>query len=86
MLVGFRTANSCYEMQGDMIRRLEGVNDPTPRQGPDGEWKTFSSISEIAIGLPVVINWRYNEEKGVDECTITSAVTEIIASMEEHFE
>ncbi len=65
---------SVYEVAPDrkQIRRLEGTHDPTPRQGPDGEWKEFISISQISIGSSVLIGWRIkgNTLQG----TLTSSV------------
>jgi hypothetical protein len=56
----FRTeSGSIYELDraGEQVRRLEGQKNPTPRQGPDGEWKKFSSCSEVRVGHPVLIQW-----------------------------
>ena len=44
-------SGSVYEADlGEMkIRRLNGVKDPTPRQGKDGEWKAYKSLSSHPI-------------------------------------
>jgi len=38
---------SIYEVDfgNNRVRRVSGVNKPTPRQGADGEWKTYMSVS-----------------------------------------
>ena len=68
------TQNSTYEIDPERqrIRRLEGRNQPTPRQGADGEWKHYAAISPIMVGLPVRILWT------VTEGTRLSPVQEIV--------
>lgn len=72
----FTTENSTYEIDDRRIRRLEGVNTPTPRQGGDGEWKPFHAVSEVTVGLGVVIIWRFVD--GVAQATCTSPVRQVI--------
>ena len=52
-------SGSVYEVNTDskQIRRLNGVKDPTPRQGPDGQWRTYSDITPIKVGSSVAIFW-----------------------------
>lgn len=40
-------SGSVYEVDHDnkRVRRLSGVKDPTPRQGKDGEWKTYVELN-----------------------------------------
>lgn len=75
----FWTHNSIYEISEGRIRRLIGAFDPKPRQGPDGEWKEFLTISKPVIGQSVTIIWRIVEKDGksVAESTITSAVVHV---------
>jgi hypothetical protein len=70
----FCTVNSTYEIDQEhhCIRRLEGRNQPTPRQGADGEWKHYAAVSPIIVGLPVRILWT------VSEGTRLSPVREIV--------
>lgn len=74
-------SGSRYELDlvGGRIRRLAGTHDPTPRQGPDGEWRCYESVSDVAVGQPLVVVWRTGDD-GVAECTITSAV-DAVASL-----
>jgi hypothetical protein len=80
-MITFTTrTGSVYELQLDgngldsgEIRRLTGVNDPTPRQGPDGEWNQFTwSDGKPIVGQPYLIGWRI--EGGVMKSTVTSEV------------
>ena len=52
-------SGSRYEVDQNKkrIRRLLGSMSPTNRQGKDGEWKQFFSISPIVEGKSVVIIW-----------------------------
>lgn len=59
------------------IRRLTGTHAPTVRQGPDGQWRSFTAVSDHVVGEPLVVVWRVREEDGVAECLITSPVTEV---------
>jgi hypothetical protein len=78
MIESFATYNSVYEIDwgNSRIRRNSGTNDPTPRQGNDGVWKSFASISQVILGENVLIVWRYvgTGDDEVAESTITSAV------------
>jgi hypothetical protein len=67
------TRNSVYEINevDHMIRRMNGVNDPTPRQGADGEWQKYSTIAPLLDGLMIV--WGINAD-GSAASTWTSAV------------
>lgn len=78
-MMQFWTHNSIYEVSDGRIRRLMGAFDPQPRQGPDGEWKEFLTISEPTLGQPVTIVWRIVEKDGnlVAESTITGPVTHV---------
>ena len=52
-------SGSVYEVNTDskQIRRLNGVKDPTPRQGPDGQWRAYSDITPVKVGNSVAIFW-----------------------------
>ena len=71
-------SGSVYEIDtlGRRIRRLEGSHEPTPRQGEDGEWREYQSISEVDEGKAVLIVWRY--EGDIAKSTITSDVFRLI--------
>jgi len=71
----FKTeSGSAYEVDpgGKCVRRLHGALEPTSRTGSDGIWKTYESLTEIRVGMPVLIIWFGAE------CTVTSYVTEIL--------
>ena len=80
----FFTENSLYEvdLNSNMIRRLTGSKDPTPRQGKDGEWKHFVSISNIEINTCALIVWAITED-GTNQATMTSPITKIDSTVEE---
>lgn len=73
-MIFWTLSGSVYELDRprEQVRRLEGSKNPTPRQGQDGEWKKFTSCSEIRVGHPVLIQW----ERG-PKSTLTSVVTMI---------
>lgn len=50
------------------IRRIQGMKKPTPRQGEDGEWRTYTSVN-ITIGESLFILWNMD-----GQATITSPV------------
>jgi hypothetical protein len=52
-------SGSIYEVNTDskQVRRLNGVKDPTPRQGPDGQWRAYSDITPVKVGSSVAIFW-----------------------------
>ena len=59
-MISFTTeSGSVYQVDPiqSRVRRLEGNASPLPRQGKDGEWKEYWTISEIEVGLPVCIIW-----------------------------
>jgi hypothetical protein len=72
-MIFYTESGSIYELDkpNNRIRRLEGVVNPTPRQGPDGEWKTFEHCSPVRKGKGVLIQWE-----GV-RSTLTSPVKTI---------
>jgi hypothetical protein len=59
-MIFYTISGSIYELDRDKnrIRRLEGVENPTPRQGADGEWKTFEHCNEVREGYSVLIQWE----------------------------
>jgi len=69
---------SLYEIDeaANRVRRLIGVKNPTPRQGNDGEWKTYEDHSPIVIGQSVLLWWAV--ESGVGKSTVTSLVKRIL--------
>jgi hypothetical protein len=58
-MIFYTESQSAYEvdLQNKRVRRLRGAADPTPRQGKDGEWKEYTDISPIVVGLSVAIFW-----------------------------
>lgn len=67
-------SGSTYEVDDvqQRIRRLNGLRESTTRQGTDGAWRQYESISTIEAGNPVLIQWE-----GV-KCTLTSAVVDVV--------
>lgn len=53
------SSGSRYQLDqaNNRIRRLSGNADPTMRQGKDGDWRTYFSISPIVKGNSVSIVW-----------------------------
>jgi hypothetical protein len=74
-------SNSLYEInqKTKQIRRLVGLNNPTPRMGADGNWKDYQSISEIIIGQSLIIVWETLLEDGRStyRTTMTSPIKSI---------
>lgn len=54
-------SGSVYEINetDKQIRRLTGIKDPTPRQGKDGSYRSYSAIfpDPITVGEQVLIVW-----------------------------
>lgn len=54
-------SGSVYEVNTDskQIRRLNGTQDPTPRQGKDGQWRAYDEIAPNPpkVGASVAIKW-----------------------------
>lgn len=73
----FSTLNSVYEvdLEEKRVRRIEGREAPTARQGPDGVWKTFDCVTEIKVGGPVLFSW--GELNNVLKTTLTSDVEKV---------
>lgn len=72
-MIFYTESGSVYELDkvNNQIRRLEGVESPTPRQGLDGEWKTFEYCTDVREGRPVLIQWESSRS------TLTSPVKTI---------
>lgn len=82
----FITASgSTYEVNTDskQIRRLTGVNDPQPRQGKDGEFKSYKELL-LKLNTSAIICWDPATTAPLDPnrpgtpTTITSVVIKII--------
>jgi hypothetical protein len=71
-------SGSRYELDPatSRIRRLSGSHDPTPRQGPDGAWRTYEALGPLEVGAQLVVVWRTGDD-GVAECTVTSPVATV---------
>ena len=67
------TVNSVYQINeaDHLIRRVSGANDPTPRQGVDGEWQAYESIQPHFGALLIV--WAVTSDC-IARCTWTSNV------------
>lgn len=89
----FTTATgSVYEVNTDskQIRRLTGVKDPTPRQGKDGEWRTYIDTTPIKVGQQLLIRWGDDTEASPEGkileadgmAVIKTTITSPVASIE----
>ena len=91
MIVQYKTYFSTYEVDTEkkLVRRMEGVFSPTPRQGEDGEWKEYHWIgypwdagAPPAVALYTtsvkgnIIVWSVDEDTGAMYSTLTSDVQE----------
>jgi hypothetical protein len=80
-------SNSTYDIDiaNKRIRRLNGNNEPQPRQGQDGEWKTYAAILPTIpqVGEILIIFWTKDaplfqgSDKNAKPCTITSAIESV---------
>lgn len=75
--VHVRTRNSLYEVdrENKRVRRLTSNHDPTPRQGPDGEWTSFEEVVGLQPGVSMVIIW--SQEDAVPKTTRTSTIQSV---------
>jgi hypothetical protein len=72
-------------MDAKKVRRLNGVKDPQPRQGKDGEWREYVSLlpEQPTIGSSLFIFWDIKTtpllpgSDGGAPATITSAIATI---------
>jgi hypothetical protein len=75
---------SLYEVDSDnrRIRRMIGVNNPSPRQGKDGEWRPYDTLI-LNLGESACIFWDpkttplLEGSGGNIPATITSKVVKI---------
>ena len=87
-------SGSLYELDttNKKIRRLNGLNDPTTRNGSDGEWKVYEDILNVKLGSSVVIVWGDNVEplikndigRTMVKTTMTSKVVSVFKPGEEN--
>jgi hypothetical protein len=73
----FNTLNSSYEVDtaNKRVRRLCGVNDPTPSQGKDGEWRAYESCWNIEVGH--CANFVWYGFKGISTSVITAIFPDV---------
>lgn len=66
------TLNSTYEVDWDnnRIRRLTGVNEPTPNQSADGEWQQARSLHVTDFGGGQIVYMIWDD----DRATISSLI------------
>lgn len=69
-----KTLNSTYEIDyardGIWVRRIEGVNKPTPNQGEDGVWQECKSVETLRVGESEVLLFVFADGK----TTMSSAI------------
>lgn len=73
---------SIYELDlsARRLRRLEGKLPPTPRQGVDGEWREYASVSIPRVGSSLLTTWRVVQDGdgfSVMQMTATSKILSI---------
>ncbi len=93
-MIQFETiSGSKYEVdrEGKRIRRLSGERPPQPRQGADGDWKTYEDISPVEVGDQVVIVWPKattplleGSPEGATPSTFTSPVVRVAVRTEKN--
>lgn len=93
MTTVFQTeSGSTYELDREQrcLRRIEGMTDPTPRVGKDGDWRLFQDVSAIVEGAHVVIVWAWDLRPGTEndpldpgEVIARSTVTSKVVSVRE---
>lgn len=84
-MVRFLTeTGSIYEIDeaNKQVRRISGQHAPTHRQGEDGCWRTYYSITNLLawVGGRVLIVWdQVEEEDGqtILQSTLTSVVVRV---------
>lgn len=86
MTIKFVTeTGSTYEVDYESmrIRRLNGTNTPTNRQGHDGEWKAFVKLDRVEVGTSAFIFWDPETTPllpgslGGSPCTVTSQIVAV---------
>lgn len=91
-MITFKTeTNSVYvvDEKEKLIMRKSGENSPTDRQGQDGVFKKYETISNIEVGKRVIIDWGGGEElfegspSDATPVTLTSPVAEIAEDKDE---
>lgn len=57
-------SGSVYEVDTTkkQIRRLNGVGDPSPRMGKDGQWRPYREVYGGEVGKSLTIIWGMNTE------------------------
>lgn len=70
-------SGSVYQVdaKGKRVRRLTGVKEPTPRQGQDGEWKTFYDMRTDLFPGRLFFIWN-NLGQGTHTSLIVETVEE----------
>lgn len=68
-------SGSLYEVLPNhrVCRRLNGQVNPTPRQGPDGQWKPYVNAVRPEVGEPMLFDW---DGDGIG-CTLTSNAVKV---------
>ncbi len=69
MITTYHTATgSIYEVDdlNKLVRRMQGMHAPTPREGQDGIWKQYDAVVPFMNGLLIV--W----DETLGKATLTS--------------
>jgi len=79
-------SGSVYEVNTDskQIRRLTGINDPQPRQGKDGEFKSYQELY-LKLNEAAVIFWdpKTTSPLNPNRPGVPTTVTSIVKSITE---
>ncbi|HEY5268158.1 MAG TPA: hypothetical protein VII94_03410 [Candidatus Saccharimonadales bacterium] len=86
-------SGSVYEVDTTkkQIRRLNGVGDPSPRMGKDGQWRPYREVYGNEVGKSLTIIWGMDTEllpETKDDiaegggCAIPTTITSPIVSIE----
>jgi hypothetical protein len=78
MIIVHTISGSIYEFDHGLrrVRRLSGQEDPTPRQGKDGEWKSYNEVLLQWNGSLIVV-WGYDEKANITKTTMLSPLAKI---------
>lgn len=69
---------------GNIIRRLNGPNDPTPRQGQDGAWQSCKAVLHNGVGSNLAIlwgSWRQRFESSPEDAEPTTITSPIVREL-----
>lgn len=77
-------SGSVYEvdLEQKRCRRLIGTKNPQPRQGPDGQWKSFEAILGPEVGENCIFFWDPEVTPPSVPGTMPATMTSIVVSVD----